>query len=38
MADKEPCAAAAAQNNEEDDAANLEQEVTEGNWTRPEVL
>ncbi|CDI78972.1 ran-specific GTPase-activating protein, putative [Eimeria acervulina] len=37
MADKEPCAAAAAQNNEEDDAANLEQEVTEGNWTRPEV-
>ncbi|CDJ46797.1 ran-specific GTPase-activating protein, putative [Eimeria brunetti] len=37
MTDKEPCTAPAAQNNEEDDVANLEQEVTEGNWTRPEV-
>lgn len=37
MSDKEACAAATAQTTEEDDVANLEQEVTEGNWTRPEV-
>ena len=37
MTDKEPCAAATAQTNEDEDVANLEQEVTEGNWTRPEV-
>lgn len=37
MAEKEACAAATAQTNEDDDVANLEQEVTEGNWTRPEV-
>ncbi|KAL8271513.1 hypothetical protein Esti_004548 [Eimeria stiedai] len=37
MADKEANSAAAPQNNEEEDVANLEQEVTEGNWTRPEV-
>ncbi|KAL8443602.1 hypothetical protein Emed_006683 [Eimeria media] len=30
-------AAAAAPNTEEEDVANLEQEVTEGNWSRPEV-
>ncbi|KAL8436618.1 hypothetical protein ACSSS7_001548 [Eimeria intestinalis] len=38
MADKEATSAAAPQNNEEEDVANLEQEVTEGNWTRPETL
>ncbi|KAL8424446.1 hypothetical protein Efla_001048 [Eimeria flavescens] len=38
MAEKEQTAAAAtAQTNEDDEAANLEQEVTDGNWTRPEV-
>lgn len=38
MAEKEACTAAAAPtNNEDDEVANLEQEVTEGNWTRPEV-
>lgn len=37
MSEKEACAAATAQTTEEDDVANLEQEVTEGNWTRPEV-
>lgn len=37
MSEKEACAAATAQANEDDDAANLEQEVTEGNWARPEV-
>ncbi|OEH78919.1 ran-binding protein 1 homolog a [Cyclospora cayetanensis] len=37
MADKEPSAAAPAQTHEDEDVANLEQEVTEGNWTRPEV-
>ena len=37
MSDKEAAAAATTQTNEEDEVANLEQEVTEGNWTRPQV-
>lgn len=38
MTDKQqPCSTASQQNTEEDDVNNLEQEVTEGNWTRPEV-
>lgn len=37
MADKETETQAPAQTAEDDEVANLEQEVTEGNWTRPEV-